>query len=69
MKLPIAQIDAFATKPFEGNPAAVMPLTEWLDDAVLQAIAAENNLSETAFIVPDTTGASEFELRWFTPTS
>ena len=69
MKLPIAQIDAFATKPFEGNPAAVMPLTEWLDDTVLQAIAAENNLSETAFIVPDTTGVSEFELRWFTPTS
>ena len=69
MKLPITQIDAFASKPFEGNPAAVMPLVEWLDDAVLQAIAAENNLSETAFIVPDATGESDYELRWFTPTS
>lgn len=69
MKLPITQIDAFASRPFEGNPAAVMPLTEWLNDATLQAIAAENNLSETAFIVPDTTDASDYELRWFTPTS
>ena len=67
MRLPIVQIDAFASKPFEGNPAAVMPLAEWLEDAVLQAIAAENNLSETAFLVPDESGASDFELRWFTP--
>ncbi len=67
MRLPIVQIDAFATKPFEGNPAAVMPLAAWLDDGVLQAIAAENNLSETAFLVPDESGASDFELRWFTP--
>jgi len=65
--LPIVQIDAFASKPFEGNPAAVMPLAAWLDDEVLQAIAAENNLSETAFLVPDESGASDFELRWFTP--
>ena len=67
MRIPIVQIDAFASKPFEGNPAAVMPLAEWLEDAVLQAIAAENNLSETAFLVPDESGASDFELRWFTP--
>lgn len=68
MRLPFAQIDAFATSPFEGNPAAVMPLAAWLDDAVLQRIAAENNLSETAFLVPDETGEADIELRWFTPT-
>ena len=48
---PIFQVDAFADKPFTGNPAAVMPLAEWLDDDVMQAIAAENNLAETAFLV------------------
>ena len=67
MRLPIVQIDAFASQPFEGNPAAVMPLAAWLDDSILQAIATENNLSETAFLLPDETGASDFELRWFTP--
>ena len=67
MKLPFAQIDAFASRLFEGNPAAVMPLDAWLEDATLQAIASENNLSETAFIVPDATGATDYELRWFTP--
>jgi len=67
MKLPFAQIDAFADAPFTGNPAAVMPLDAWLDDAVLQKIAMENNLSETAFLVRDASGASDFELRWFTP--
>ena len=51
MKIPFQQIDAFADRPFAGNPAAVMPLEAWLDDATLQAIAAENNLAETAFIV------------------
>ena len=68
MKLPFTQVDAFATRPFEGNPAAVMPLDAWLPDATLQQIANENNLSETAFIVatPRDTDA-EFELRWFTP--
>lgn len=66
-RLPVTRIDAFADRPFAGNPAAVMPLTAWLDDAVLQAIAMENNLSETAFLVPDETGAADFELRWFTP--
>ncbi|MES2753672.1 MAG: PhzF family phenazine biosynthesis protein [Pseudomonadota bacterium] len=67
MRIPFAQIDAFASAAFEGNPAAVMPLTAWLDDVVLQQIAVENNLSETAFIIPDASGASDFELRWFTP--
>src|SRR3546814_4514917 len=52
-RLPITQVDAFADRPFTGNPAAVMPLEEWLDDATLQAIAAENNLAETAFLIPD----------------
>ena len=67
--LPLFQIDAFTQERFRGNPAAVCPLTEWLDDEVMQNIAAENNLAETAFLVPkqDTT-ASDFELRWFTPT-
>jgi PhzF family phenazine biosynthesis protein len=58
------QIDAFTREVFHGNPAAVCPLEAWLDDATLQAIAAENNLSETAFFVPDGSG---FHLRWFTP--
>ncbi|MEG3124002.1 PhzF family phenazine biosynthesis protein [Sphingomonas sp. GB1N7] len=69
MRIPFVQIDAFADKAFTGNPAAVMPLGAWLDDATLQAIAAENNLSETAFIVADQSGAADFELRWFTPTN
>ena len=67
-RLPITQVDAFADRPFTGNPAAVMPLDEWLDDAVLQAIAAENNLAETAFLVPDESDEADYELRWFTPT-
>jgi PhzF family phenazine biosynthesis protein len=66
MRIPFAQIDAFADAAFTGNPAAVMPLASWLDDTTLQAIASENNLSETAFIVPST-GDADFELRWFTP--
>jgi PhzF family phenazine biosynthesis protein len=65
MRVPIFQIDAFATKLFTGNPAAVIPLDRFPEDAVLQAIAAENNLSETAFLVPE---GGEFRLRWFTPT-
>lgn len=64
MKIKLFQVDAFASKPFEGNPAAVCPLKQWLDDDTLQAIAAENNLSETAFLVPR---GREFQLRWFTP--
>jgi PhzF family phenazine biosynthesis protein len=67
-RLPITQVDAFADRPFTGNPAAVMPLEEWLDDATLQAIAAENNLAETAFLVPDESDEADYELRWFTPT-
>jgi PhzF family phenazine biosynthesis protein len=67
LKIPFAQIDAFADRPFTGNPAAVMPLQAWLDDDVLQAIAQENNLSETAFIIPDASGEADYELRWHTP--
>jgi PhzF family phenazine biosynthesis protein len=67
--IPIHQIDAFASRPFTGNPAAVMPLDTWLEDDVLQAIAEENNLSETAFIIPDASGEADYELRWFTPTA
>lgn len=65
MELTLYQIDAFAEHVFEGNPAAVCPLESWLDDDVMQAIAEENNLSETAFFVANNTG---FDLRWFTPT-
>lgn len=67
MRVPFQQVDAFADSPFTGNPAAVMPLEAWLDDAILQAIAAENNLAETAFIVPWAGGEADYELRWFTP--
>jgi predicted PhzF superfamily epimerase YddE/YHI9 len=66
--LPYYHIDAFADRPFTGNQAAVMPLDAWLDDEVLQAIGEENAFAETAFIVPDATGAADYELRWFTPT-
>lgn len=65
MKLPIYQVDAFADKPFTGNPAAICPLESWLEDQQMQAIAEENNLSETAFIVPTQEG---YYIRWFTPT-
>jgi PhzF family phenazine biosynthesis protein len=64
MQLSLFQIDAFANEVFRGNPAAVCPLTEWLPDNTLQAIAQENNLAETAFFVPQ---KGEFHLRWFTP--
>lgn len=64
MRATIFQVDAFADRPFEGNPAAVVPLESWPDDALMQAIAAENNLAETAFFVPEGEG---FRLRWFTP--
>jgi PhzF family phenazine biosynthesis protein len=66
--LPFFQVDAFADRPLTGNPAAVMPLERWLDDRLMQAIAAENNLAETAFTVPSESDAVDFELRWFTPT-
>ena len=67
--IPFFQVDAFAEAPFTGNPAAVMPLSEWLPDELMQAIAAENNLSETAFAVPSGRDDADFDLRWFTPTS
>ncbi|GAA2727564.1 PhzF family phenazine biosynthesis protein [Cellulomonas aerilata] len=75
MQVPLLQIDAFAERPFEGNPAAVMPLPHWPSDVVLQQVAAENNLSETAFVVaalPDGVSAPDaslpaLHLRWFTP--
>ena len=66
--LPIYQVDAFADRVFTGNPAAVMPLEHWLEDTVMQALAMENNLSETAFFVPLTAGDdADFHIRWFTP--
>jgi predicted PhzF superfamily epimerase YddE/YHI9 len=60
-------VDAFAAKPFEGNPAAVCPLDGWLDDDRLRQVAAENNLSETAFFVASDNHHGHYELRWFTP--
>jgi PhzF family phenazine biosynthesis protein len=66
-ELRLVQVDAFADRPFTGNPAAVMPLDRWLDDEMLQAIAEENNLSETAFTIPAQDGEADYELRWFTP--
>jgi PhzF family phenazine biosynthesis protein len=73
-KLHIYQVDAFAEGPFKGNPAAVIPLREWLPDELMQQIAMENNLSETVFFVPlspeqmEVTGA-DYHIRWFTPKS
>lgn len=66
-QLRLTQVDAFADRPFTGNPAAVVPLDVWLPDETLQAIALENNLSETAFTIPDASGEADYELRWFTP--
>jgi PhzF family phenazine biosynthesis protein len=65
MSLQIFQVDAFTSKPFGGNPAAVVPLTEWLPDETMFKIAAENNLSETAFFVKE---GDKYHIRWFTPT-
>ena len=65
--IPFFQVDAFAERPLTGNPAAVMPLDRWLDDATMQAIAAENNLSETAFTVASERDDADYDLRWFTP--
>ncbi len=65
MTLPIYQVDAFSDRPFAGNPAAVCPLESWLPTETMQAIAAENNLAETAFFVLKT--GNEYEIRWFTP--
>lgn len=65
MRLPLHIVDAFTSRLFRGNPAAVIPLPYWLDDATLQSIAQENNLSETAFLVAEAPGC--YALRWFTP--
>jgi PhzF family phenazine biosynthesis protein len=64
IRIPLYQVDAFASEVFSGNPAAVCPLDRWLPDSTMQAIARENNLSETAFFVRD---GSNYQLRWFTP--
>jgi PhzF family phenazine biosynthesis protein len=66
MKIPLYQVDAFTNKKFGGNPAAVCPLEKWIDDSTMQKIAAENNLSETAFLVHR--HGVLYDLRWFTPT-
>jgi PhzF family phenazine biosynthesis protein len=66
MRTPLFQLDAFTTRRFSGNPAAVMLMDSFPDDALMQAIAAENNLAETAFLVPED---GNYRLRWFTPTT
>ena len=65
MRIPIYQIDAFSNEIFKGNPAAVCPLNSWLEDSLLQRIAQENNLSETAYFIQE--NHNTFHLRWFTP--
>jgi PhzF family phenazine biosynthesis protein len=67
MKLTLYQVDAFASKLFTGNPAAVIPLEKWLDTELMQKIALENNLSETVFFVPVKSETADYEIRWFTP--
>jgi PhzF family phenazine biosynthesis protein len=67
MKLKLWQVDAFAEKPLEGNPAAIVPLEKWIDASLMQAIANENNLAETAYFVK--TAPGKYDLRWFTPES
>ncbi|MCW8845598.1 MAG: PhzF family phenazine biosynthesis protein [Gammaproteobacteria bacterium] len=64
MKLPVYIVNAFSSEPFRGNPAAVCPLPEWLDESTMQSIASQHNLSETAFIVAD---GKDYQIRWFTP--
>jgi PhzF family phenazine biosynthesis protein len=67
MQMKLYQVDAFTEQAFTGNPAAVIPLETWLDVDTMQNIAAENNLSETAFFLPEKSGA--YSIRWFTPTT
>src|SRR5690349_18346129 len=69
MKLTLYQIDAFTNHLFGGNPAAVIPLEEWISDNLMQRLAMENNLSETVFFVPSKKPDADFEIRWFTPES
>lgn len=64
MKIPIYQVDAFTDSLFGGKPAAVCIFEKWIDEKTMQAIATENNLAETSFIVPKN---NDFEMRWFTP--
>jgi len=67
MQLKIYQVDAFTKKLFQGNPAAIVPLEQWLDTDLMQTIAMENNLAETAFFVPSKQEGVDFDIRWFTP--
>lgn len=67
MKMTLYQVDAFTNKLFGGNPAAVIPLKEWLDTELMQKIALENNLSETVFFVPSGKKGVDYDIRWFTP--
>lgn len=67
MNYTLYQVDAFTDKLFGGNPAAVVPLTNWLDDKLMQTLAMENNLSETVFFVPSSTTDADYDIRWFTP--
>lgn len=67
MKFTLYQVDAFANQLFSGNPAAVIPLQQFLDTSLMQKIALENNLSETVFIVPSNSDAADYDIRWFTP--
>ena len=67
MKLTLYQVDAFADKLFSGNPAAVVPLKKWLEENLMQQLAMENNLAETAFFIPAMDDQADYEIRWFTP--
>lgn len=67
MKLTLYQVDAFTEKLFEGNPAAVIPLKKWIDDELMQKLAMENNLAETAFFTPSKKKQVDYDIRWFTP--
>jgi len=67
MNLSLYQVDAFTDKLFGGNPAAVIPLTEWLDTDLMQQLGLENNLSETVFFVPSPAAEADYDIRWFTP--
>jgi PhzF family phenazine biosynthesis protein len=69
VKLHLYQIDAFTNHLFGGNPAAVIPLEQWISDSLMQRLAMENNLSETVFFVPSTSADADYEIRWFTPLS
>ncbi len=69
MKLSLYQIDAFTNHLFGGNPAAVIPLDQWISESLMQRLAMENNLSETVFFVPSASPDADYEIRWFTPES